>query len=74
MRLPEPLLARLAPARRVLMVVALASVTALGTAACDEVLPDMETEQGEDGQEEEEQDQDEDGEDGQGDEDEGDED
>lgn len=44
----EPLFAALSGLRRTLTAGALASVMVLGTAACDDVLPDMDTEQGDD--------------------------
>ncbi|OOC53420.1 MULTISPECIES: DNA primase [Nocardiopsis] len=57
MRLPEPLPSTPAALRRVLAVGALAAAMALGTSACEEVMPEMETEQGEDGDEGGDQDQ-----------------
>ncbi|WP_325096991.1 DNA primase [Nocardiopsis alborubida] len=44
----EPFLAALAALRRVLAVGALATVVVLGTAACDDLMPNVSVEQGED--------------------------
>ncbi|WP_150243030.1 DNA primase [Nocardiopsis quinghaiensis] len=62
MRLLEPLPSTLAMLRRVLAVGALAAFMALGTSACEEVMPEMDTEQGEDegGEDEDEGDEDDD--------------
>ncbi|WP_372497311.1 DNA primase [Nocardiopsis dassonvillei] len=45
----EPLLTALAALRRVLAVGALATVVVLGTAACDDLMPTVDVEQGDDG-------------------------
>ncbi|WP_249352473.1 DNA primase [Nocardiopsis akebiae] len=45
----EPLLTVLAALRRVLAVGALATVVVLGTAACDDLMPNVDVEQGDDG-------------------------
>jgi hypothetical protein len=45
----EPLLTALAALRRVLAVGALAAVVVLGTAACDDLMPNVDVEQGDDG-------------------------
>ncbi|MFF8763191.1 DNA primase [Nocardiopsis dassonvillei] len=45
----EPLLTALAALRRVLAVGALATVVVLGTAACDDLMPNVDVEQGDDG-------------------------
>lgn len=45
----EPLLTALATLRRVLAVGALATVVVLGTAACDDLMPNVDVEQGDDG-------------------------
>ncbi|WAE71585.1 DNA primase [Streptomonospora nanhaiensis] len=49
MKLLDPLLATLPVLRRVLAVGALSAFVVLGTAACDDVLPDVDTEQQDDG-------------------------
>ncbi|NKY80889.1 DNA primase [Nocardiopsis dassonvillei] len=45
----EPLLTALTALRRVLAVGALATVVVLGTAACDDLMPNVDVEQGDDG-------------------------
>ncbi|MFD3688498.1 DNA primase [Nocardiopsis sp. NPDC058631] len=71
MKLLDPLLSALSVLRRFLAVGALAAFVVLGTAACDDVLPDVDVEQGddEDGDEgqDDEGDDDEDGGDDEGD-------
>ncbi|MEV6818717.1 DNA primase [Nocardiopsis dassonvillei] len=49
MKMFEPLLTALAALRRVLAVGALATVVVLGTAACDDLMPNVDVEQGDDG-------------------------
>ncbi|WP_235432162.1 DNA primase [Nocardiopsis sp. RV163] len=45
----EPLLTALSALRRVLAVGALATVVVLGSAACDDLMPNVDVEQGDDG-------------------------
>ncbi|MGW8527325.1 DNA primase [Nocardiopsis sp. NPDC055824] len=66
MKLLDPLLATLPVLRRVLAVGALSAFVVLGTAACDDVLPDVDTEQQDDGDQDD-GDQDDDGDDQDGD-------
>ncbi|GAA0984889.1 hypothetical protein GCM10009551_034010 [Nocardiopsis tropica] len=63
MKLLDPLLATLPVLRRVLAVGALSAFVVLGTAACDDVLPDVDTEQQDDGDQDD-GDQNDDGDDG----------
>jgi hypothetical protein len=63
-KLLDPLLATLPVLRRVLAVGALSAFVVLGTAACDDVLPDVDTEQQDDGDQDDDGDQNDDGDDG----------
>ncbi|XKK38413.1 DNA primase [Nocardiopsis sp. ARC36] len=63
MKLLDPFLATLPVLRRVLAVGALSAFVVLGTAACDDVLPDVDTEQQDDGDQDD-GDQNDDGDDG----------
>jgi hypothetical protein len=65
-KLLDPLLATLPVLRRVLAVGALSAFVVLGTAACDDVLPDVDTEQQDDGDQDDDGDQNDDGDDGDG--------